>query len=172
MEPRLQIGLNRLDFSANSVGNRHRICLRLLNDADSDSAFAVEPDMFSSVLCSGHDDCDVSKPDRAVAYVGNQQLPELFGRLELPQAPNREFCISPLHSPRRQINVFPLQGGDDLGDRQISRAQPSIVNPNAHRVAPFARNHNVRYTGQALKTRFDLSFRNLCQLDLVVAIAV
>src|SRR5262249_45180781 len=108
------------------------------------AGLAVEAHELARVLRPDLDARDVADAHGAPVDVLHDQLLEALGRAQLAEAAHGELRLVGLEPPRRHVDVLALECGAQVRDREALRGEPAVVDPDAHRVAPLAADHDAR----------------------------
>ena len=115
---------------------------------------------------------DVAEAHEITAGVFQDDLRELRRRLQIGFRQHREFAVAALDAAGRHLDVLFGQRVFDVGRRQDVRGETRAIEPDAHRIAAFADDQQLRDAGQHFEPVFDDAIGVVGQLHFVVAIGV
>ncbi len=137
------------------VGDLHRVGPRLLLDEEADGVLSVEPGeaprLFDRVLGPAH----VADADRIAVAVGDDQVVELFSRLDAAQRPEHELARPLLHDAAGNFEVLPQDGLPHVLDRQVVRGEVIGVDDDVDRPRAAAGEEDGTDAGDRLQDLLD-----------------
>ena len=126
-DARGQVLLHLLDRVEDAVGHGHRVGAGLLLDVEGERRALVEEGRVLRLLDAVHHLGDVAHVDRHAAGPLDRDLPDLGRARPAGRHAHERLGRPAVGGAGRHVDVLALEGGDDLGERDVVRLELQAV---------------------------------------------
>ena len=154
------------------MGDFDGVAFGLLDDAEKDAGLAVVAGDRAVVFHAGFSASDVTQADDLRAFVLDDELIVLFGRLEFAAGLDGHLAVEVLNAAAGQLDILLVQRAFDVEHRDAAGRHFFRIEPEPHGEALFAGDPNAGNAFDGLEAVLDLRLGQARQFERRVARAV
>ena len=154
------------------MGDFDGVAFGLLDDAEKDAGLAVVAGDRAVVFHAGFSASDVTQADDLRAFVLDDELIVLFGRLEFAAGLDGHLAVEVLNAAAGQLDILLVQRAFDVEHRDAAGRHFFRIEPEPHGEALFAGDPDAGDALDDLEAVLDLHFGKASEFERRVARAV